>query len=132
MRATRLRFIAILASATPVLTFAAADHASAQDVDVTGTWMFDVETAQGGGTPTVTLEQDGETLTGHYSSDNLGEADLTGSVEGSQVTFSFDVDVQGTALTVTYTGTVEGPDAMSGTVDLGGMADGTFTATRQT
>ena len=100
-------------------------------IDVTGQWTFTVQTDAGGGTPTVTLKQDGEKLTGHYSSQNLGEADLTGSVKGQEIKFTFNADAQGTSLTVTYTGTIENKDSMKGSVDLGGMAQGTFTAKRQ-
>lgn len=105
--------------------------AQAEKVNVTGKWLFTVETSAGSGTPTVTLKQDGEKLTGHYSSQNLGEAELTGTVKGQEITFSFAADAQGTALQVTYTGTIEGKDSMKGTVDLGGLAQGTFTAKKQ-
>jgi len=102
-----------------------------QKVDVTGKWAFSVETGAGTGTPTVTLKQDGEKLTGHYSSQTFGEVDLTGSVKGNAIEFSFSADAQGTALKVTYKGTVESKDAMKGTVDLGGLGEGTWTAKKQ-
>ena len=100
-------------------------------VDVTGKWTFTVNSAAGTGTPTVTLKQDGEKLTGHYSSMQLGEADLTGTVKGSDMRFAFGTDVQGIHLDVVYTGTIEGQDSMKGTVVLGALGDGTFTAKRQ-
>ena len=99
-------------------------------VDVTGTWTFTVQTSAGAGTPTITLKQDGEKLTGHYAG-QLGEADLTGTVQGQDIVFSFTVDAQGTALKNTYTGTIEGKDSLKGTVDIAGLATGTFTAKRQ-
>ena len=99
-------------------------------VDVTGTWAFTVESAAGTGMPTVTLKQDGEKLTGHYSG-QLGEADLTGTVKGQDVAFKFTVDAQGNNLECTYTGTVEGKDGMKGKVNIAGLADGTFTAKKQ-
>ena len=99
-------------------------------VDVTGTWTFTVQTSAGSGTPAITLKQDGEKLTGHYSG-QLGEADLTGTVKGQDIVFSFTVDAQGTALKNTYTGTIEGKDSLKGTVDIAGLATGTFTAKRQ-
>ena len=111
---------------------AAAVSAQNSKIDVTGKWTFTVQTDAGSGTPTVTLKQDGEKLTGHYSSQNLGEAELTGTVKGQDVKFSFSADAQGTSITVTYTGTIENKDSMKGTVDLGGVAQGTFTAKRQT
>jgi hypothetical protein len=99
--------------------------------NVTGKWIFAVETSAGGGTPTVTLKQEGEKLTGHYSSAQLGEAELTGSVKGAAITFSFGADVQGTHLDVTYSGTIDGKDSMKGKVNLGGLGEGTFTARKQ-
>jgi hypothetical protein len=100
-------------------------------VDVTGKWAFQVTTTAGGGTPTVTFKQSGDTLTGHYSSTNLGEADLTGTVKGQDIAFKFVGTVQGNSVDVTYTGTIESNDAMKGTLDIAGLAQGTFTARRQ-
>ena len=100
-------------------------------VNVTGKWIFTVETSAGSGMPTVTLKQDGEKLTGHYSSQNFGEVDLTGTVKGTAIAFMFGADVQGTHLDVTYSGTVENKDSMKGKVNLGGVGEGTFTAKRQ-
>jgi hypothetical protein len=100
-------------------------------VDLTGKWAFTVQTDAGTGTPTVTLKQDGEKLTGHYSSATLGEADLTGTVKGQQLDFGFTANAQGTSVEVKYTGTIESKDALKGSVDIGGLAQGTFTAKRQ-
>lgn len=121
------RIYAILA----IVLFASAMAAAQAKTDVTGKWLFNVQTDAGTGTPTVTFKQDGEKLTGHYSSQTFGEVDLTGSVKGSDIKFSFTADAQGTSLTVTYTGTIENKDSLKGTVDLGGLAQGTFTAKRQ-
>jgi hypothetical protein len=98
-------------------------------VDVTGTWSFQVETGAGTGTPTMTFKQEGEKLSGHYSG-QLGEAPLTGTVKGNAINFAIDVDVQGTALHIVYSGTVE-KDSMKGTVKLGDFGDGTFTAKKK-
>ena len=104
----------------------------AQDkVDVSGKWVFDVQTSAGGGMPTVTLKQDGEKLTGHYSSMTLGEADLTGSVKGRDIAFSFTANVADMQIPVSYSGTIEGKDAMKGKITITGLGDGTFTGKRQ-
>src|SRR5215471_2734239 len=114
------------------ILFALAGALAAQaPVNLTGKWLFTVQTSAGNGTPTVTLKQEGEKLTGHYSSAQLGEAELTGTVKGSDVKFTFGTDVQGTHLEVTYTGTIESKDSLKGTVNLGGLGQGTFTAKRQ-
>jgi hypothetical protein len=122
--------LSLVMTIAAVLPRAAAAQADAK-VDVTGKWLFNVTTSAGTGTPTVTLKQKGDSITGHYSSQTLGEADLKGTVKDRKINFSFGVDIQGTSLTVTYSGTVEGSDAMKGTLDLGGQANGTFTAKRQ-
>ena len=101
----------------------------AQGTNVTGEWAFNVTTDQGGGTPTLTFKQDGEKLTGKYAG-QLGNADLTGSVKGNAITFSFTVDVQGQQAPVTYKGTVE-KNTMKGTLDIAGMVNGTFTGTKK-
>ena len=69
-------------------------------------------------------------VTGKYTG-QLGEADLTGTVKGPDIAFTFNVDAQGTPLTFNYKGTVESKDAMKGKVELVGLGDGTFTAKRQ-
>ncbi len=123
--------VARLAAIAAVLCVASiVNAAQATKVDVTGKWAFNVETAAGSGTPTMTFKQDGEKLTGHYSG-QLGESDLTGSVKGADITFTFTIDAQGTMIKATYTGTVESKDSLKGKVVLEGLGDGTFTAKRQ-
>ena len=122
----------VIASAMALLPVtAAAQVAKTDKVDVSGQWLFNVTTDAGTGTPTVTLKQTGDSLSGHYSSQTLGEADLKGTVKDQKIAFRFVVEVQGTTITVTYSGTMETSDSMKGTVDLGGMASGTFTGKRQ-
>src|SRR5947208_12579634 len=122
--------VAMLAAFVALWSAPAADAGQAAKIDVTGKWAFTVQTSAGSGTPTVTLKQDGNKVTGHYSSANLGEAELTGSVEDRNIEFSFMAEAQGVSFQVTYTGTVEDKDSMKGKVDLGGQAQGTFTAKR--
>ena len=99
--------------------------------DLTGKWLFSVVTDNGTGIPTVTFKQQGDSLTGHYSSQTLGEQDFKGTVKGTQFTFSMSLSVQGQAVTVTYAGTVESADSVKGTVDFGGFGGATFTGKRQ-
>jgi hypothetical protein len=118
--------IMMLVSALSAVRIAAQGGAK---VDVTGKWAFNVETSAGAGAPTFTFKQDGEKLTGHYTG-TFGEADLTGTVKGGDITFGFTVDAQGTALKETYTGTVD-KDTMKGKLVIEGLGEGTFTAKKQ-
>lgn len=113
------------------LSIAAVVWAGQAKIDVTGEWIFTVETGAGSGSPTVTFKQEGEKLTGHYSSATLGEADFTGTLKGQAITFSFTAGVQDVKIDVVYTGTVTDKDGMKGTVKLGDLGDGTFTGKRK-
>jgi hypothetical protein len=110
-----------------VLLMAAAQVASA--ADVTGTWNMSVETTAGTGSPVFTLTQKGDTISGTYKG-QLGEAPVTGTVKGDDVTLEIKVEVQGQSLTVVYTGKLDGKN-MSGKVSLGQLGDGTFKGTKQ-
>jgi len=98
-------------------------------VDVSGVWAFAVEFSGGSGAPTMTFKQDGEKLTGQYVG-QLGEAPLSGTIKGNAIDFTIKVTVEGNVATIQYTGTVEGA-SMKGTVKLGDLGEGTFTATKK-
>jgi hypothetical protein len=121
-----IRLLTVVAFAIGVLVPA---HLGAQAATITGDWAFTVNTDQGAGNPTITFKQDGEKLTGKYVG-QLGSADLTGTLKGTAIHFTFTLDVQGQQAPVTYDGTVE-KDTMKGKMDIGGMVNGTFTATKK-
>lgn len=129
MRFDRMRPAGTL-TALAMLALAAPHGASAQTANVAGKWMLEVTTDNGVTTPSVTLRQDGTSLTGHYSSETLGEADVTGAVEGSKVEFRFSGSIQGQAIDVVYEATLEN-GMLTGTIDIaGGAFTGTFKGTR--
>jgi hypothetical protein len=127
-RAGALGTIAVLLVLAAGLTI---DTAAQGKVDVSGKWIFTVQTEAGTTTPQVVLKQDGEKLTGHYSSQTLGEADFTGTIKGANVNFAFDADLMGQAVRVTYAAKVESASTMKGTIDVGGLASGTFEGKKQ-
>ena len=124
---TKAKSILVVAMALLVVSAAAAQ----QKLNITGKWVFEVQTDAGTGTPTVTFKQDGEKVSGHYSSMTLGEADFTGTLKGQALTFNFQADLQGQAVPVTYVATVDSASTMKGTIDIGGAASGTFTGKKQ-
>lgn len=132
MKGNWIRFGGALVTAAVVLATGAA-QASAQNVNVAGAWAMEVNTDAGGtSNPSMTLEQNGAQLTGHYVSETLGEADVTGTVEGQRVTIRFQASLQGQDVPVIYVATVDAQGVMTGTIDLaGGLATGTFTAHRR-
>ena len=105
-------------------------------VDMTGTWNLEVDTQNVITNPMLTLEQDGMSLTGHYSSETLGEADVTGSVSGGNVTVDFSAMLEGVGeAPLSYSGSVNDAGVWSGELvaEVQGQIFplGTFTATKQ-
>ena len=113
------------------LVLAAVTSGRAQTVDVTGDWAITVETGMGSGSPAITFKQDGEKLTGVYSSQVLGQLELTGSVKGQTIQFTLAANVQGNALEVVFSGTVDDSASMKGTVTFTGVGEGSFTGKRK-
>ena len=114
-----------------VVAAAAAFGAQSQKVDVTGAWTFTVQSDAGTSMPNVTFKQAGEKLTGHYSSMLVGEAELTGTIKGETIEFTVRGEVQGFALELKYSGTLDGKDSMKGKLSTEGLGSGSFTAKRQ-
>ena len=117
-------------AAAAALALVPASPLSAQ-VNMTGTWMLEVDVQGQVTTPQMTLQQNGNELTGHYTSPTLGETDVTGTVEGTKVSVVFDIDAQGQSATVSYIGTVGADGVWTGDFDLAGLAGGTFSGKKQ-
>ena len=129
MRAMRTMMTALLfAAVLPANTSAQGDK---KPVDLTGKWSFSVQSELGTGTPGVTIAQKGDSISGRYSSQALGERDFTGTFKDGKVEFGFSAEVQGQQFSMWFSGTMDGPDAMKGAIDFGGMATGTFSGKRQ-
>jgi L-seryl-tRNA(Ser) seleniumtransferase len=95
--------------------------------DISGTWAAAVVLDAGSGTATFVFKQTGETLTGTYSG-AVGSANLTGTVKGSDVEWSFD---GGDAGKISYKGKVDASGKIAGTVEYGQLGSGKFTAEKQ-
>ena len=98
--------------------------------DITGKWTFQVNTDAGSGSPTFVFKQTGEKLTGTYSG-LFGTAELTGTVKGDDIEFSFEAGTADQKAKIVYKGKIESADKMKGSADLGGMGSGTWSGTRQ-
>ncbi len=96
--------------------------------DLTGNWNFKVVTENGTGTPTVTMKQTGDSLSGTYESARMGSLPFKGVVKGS--TFTFAVNTGGGA-TLTFNGTIVDNDNVKGDVDFGGQGGATFSGERK-
>ena len=117
MNAARLQLV-------PLLLFLAGIVLAA---DVSGKWNFQVNLDAGSGSPTFTFKQESETLTGTYAG-QLGSARVSGAVKGDSIDFSFEAEYGGGKIKAHYIGKIQSPTKMSGSVDYGGLAKGTWTA----
>jgi hypothetical protein len=112
-----------------LIVVVAVSTAVASAADVAGTWKMAVETPAGTGEPSFILKQEGETVTGTYKGP-LGEAPVTGTIKGNELTLDYEISASGMELEVKYIGTLDG-NSVSGKVSLGAMGDGTFKGTKQ-
>ncbi|HEY6817479.1 MAG TPA: hypothetical protein VI168_18235 [Croceibacterium sp.] len=130
MKSIALLFAAAgMATAMTVAIAPSAAIAAAPSADISGTWTTEFESQVGKQTYTYTFKLEGGTLTGHAKS-NLGEGDLSGTVDGDKVTFVENLDYQGQALAITYTGQIVSPGEIKFKRDVGGQGGEEFTAKR--
>ena len=96
---------------------------------VTGTWNLNVNLGQGEKTVTLNLQQEAERLSGSISG-SLGTGEISNaSVVGGEVRFTVALEIEGQTKEATFTGTLTG-DQIRGTVNIVGLAPGSFTGTR--
>jgi hypothetical protein len=118
------RAIAIVAASLIAVT-ATAQRAA---FNLSGTWLFAVVTENGTGTPTVTIKQTGDSLSGTYESARMGTLPFKGAVKDS--TFQFAIATDGGA-SLTFKGTIRNADNVEGVLDMSGMGTATFKGTRK-
>ena len=108
--------------------------AGAGAANISGTWACSIEMGEPKpGNVKFVFKQEGEKLSGTYTSPKGGEYPVTGSVKGNQVIFSYELSAAKQTMTVRYTGTIESPNKMTGSVEWigGGVSPGKWTATKK-
>jgi hypothetical protein len=125
--------LAVTVPATVTLTAAPATTAAAAVIaaatDISGTWNVDGDVVGNPVKFACALKQSGEKLSGTATIQGK-EVPMTGSVKDRVVSFTFDVDHEGTTYTNVYTGKIGDNGIIEGTIAVGGV-DGTFTAKKQ-
>jgi hypothetical protein len=103
----------------------------AAPVSVAGTWNLSTNVHGNTSTPSCTFKQEAEKITGACSAPNNTQSEVTGEVVDTKVVFRYNIDWEGNALTLVYTGTVESDTTMKGAIDVQPMnVPGEFTATK--
>ena len=95
-----------------------------------GTWNLTVNLGQGEKAATLTLQREGEQLTGSISG-SLGAGEIANASTPlpGQVRFTVSLQIEGQTKEATFEGTVSN-DQMRGSVTVVGLTPGTFTGTR--
>jgi hypothetical protein len=105
-------------------------HSAPAD-SVPGTWQITGDVAGNPVVVTCVITQSGTALKGNCSNATSAPLPLTGEVKEGKVTFQYEVDYQGQALTIVYSATFASPKELKGTIEVKPMgASGTFAATR--
>jgi hypothetical protein len=105
--------------------------ALAADNSVSGTWKIEGSVAGYEVHRVCIFKQDGKVLSGTCQEADQKPIPFNGNVKDKTVTWQYDAEFNGSALTATYTGDWDGDSAIAGAIDVQPMnATGTFTATR--
>jgi hypothetical protein len=103
---------------------------AADTADISGTWTTSFDSQVGVQTYTYTFVANGTQLTGKAKSANGDVAIQEGKVENGSVYFVENMDYQGMALRIVYTGTVVSADEIRFKRDVGGQGGEEFSAKR--
>jgi imidazolonepropionase-like amidohydrolase len=99
-------------------------------VVASGTWTLNINLGEGEMAATLTLQQEGERLSGSLQGE-LGSAQIGNASVGAagDIRFTAPIQLGGQTSEATFTGTISG-DQMRGSVQIVGRSPGSFTGTR--
>ena len=99
--------------------------------DLTGRWQLAVVTDNGTGYPTLEIKQEGDKVTGTYTSNAMGSRTISGTVYGDTLSFVLSPSGAGEGMVLTYTARIVTADSLNGYVDFAGQGCARFTGARQ-
>jgi hypothetical protein len=95
-----------------------------------GTWDFTTNSPEGTFTTQLEIRQEAGALVAVGKSPQGERAYDSIAIDGNRIKLVVTINYNGTGLTITYTGTIDGKE-MSGDADFGGMASGSWSASRK-
>jgi hypothetical protein len=99
--------------------------------DLTGRWQLAVVTDNGTGYPVLELKQEGDKVSGSYTSNAMGVRSITGTVYGDTLSFVLSPSGAGEVMVLTYTARIVTPDSLDGYVDFAGQGGAKFSGARR-
>lgn len=109
-----LSAIALFAMAVPAGIAQNSSHAGGEPIKVAGNWIVSTEEHHGPGKRNMTLQQDGNKVSGSIQGEQ-GDDKLQGELDGNSIRFTVHSNTHHGATTFEYRGTVQG-DSMNGTI----------------
>jgi hypothetical protein len=123
--------ISCLVSLLWVGALVAAQEAPKAPPSVAGKWVITLVSENFTATSGLELKQDGEKITGTYTSSRYGPSPLEGTLKGRAIEFAFTLNAEGTSVAMSYKGEVAADgQTMKGKASLGDMGEATWTAER--
>ena len=96
-----------------------------------GTWAISSQIGGNSAGSECTFVVEGTKITGTCGAGQLGKGDVTGEVNGANISFEYSVSYSGMPLTFAYLGTLDpGTNELKGTVTVFGMT-GDFTGKKK-
>lgn len=113
-----------------LVLFVAAAMVAADAPSVAGTWKMHTNIAGNENDQECTFTQKDNTLGGTCKGEK-GDLPVKGNVDGRKVAWQYDVDYNGSTLTLVFTGTLDPPAKITGTIEVQPMGvPGDFTAVK--
>jgi hypothetical protein len=120
---------ALLLTATLSLLTSTTAAAAIQNPAV-GAWDFTTNSPEGTFTTQLEIRQEAGTLVAVGKSPQGERPYDSITIDGNRIKLVVTINYNGTGLTITYTGNIDGKE-MSGDADFGGMASGSWSASRK-
>ena len=105
-------------AAAPAAAPAAEPSAAAAAAALNGSFTVHISVAGNENDQPCTFTQKDNTLTGVCKSMDGKDLPVSGSVDGKKATWKYDMDFNGTTLTLTYTATLDNPAKVAGSIDV--------------
>jgi hypothetical protein len=122
-----MRTLRVAVAALVLLVSATAAHAQNAAL---GTWDLTTVSPQGETKSVVEIKMDGDALVAVGKSANGERKYDSIAVKGNDITLVITINFNGSPMTITYTGKIDGAK-MAGDADYGGLATGTFSGAKK-
>jgi hypothetical protein len=110
----------------------AAAQTPAKPAAVAGKWAVTLETEAFTANSSLELKQDGEKLTGTYTSSRYGATPLQGTIKDRTIEFSFKLSADGTDVPMAFKGEVAADgQTMKGRASISDMGEASWTAKKE-